>query len=589
MHDDTTLDHTTELDPCVRAIGIDTRPVSLERMSGSRARQRGLRAAMARWLVPSFCDVFFVALFLWLFAAGGYGWQGLLFDGDIGWHIRTGQHILDNGAVPATHLFSYTRPGATWFAWEWLSDVGFALAHRLAGLKAVVLLAATLLTLWAVLLLRQAIWRGANAWVSMVLTLVGVSASAIHFLARPHIVTLLFATVWVWMIESDRRAVGWRVWLLVPLTALWTNLHGGFVIGIALAALTTIGCAVECWAGVCHRRQVLRYTTLTLACAAASMLNPYGIRLHLHIADFLRSGWIQSVVQEFQAPTFRSENQSQYELLLIVGLTLEAILITRRRYVEALWLLALAHLSLNSARNVPLYVAVAVPILAELLTTLWSNAIAPLGRKSAWRILFELGSNMAPGFRRISVWTAVSVVAISSRGAAANWPKDFPAVLFPTSLIRSNENRLVTGRVLTTDQWADYLIYAFYPKQRVFVDGRSDFFGPDLGGEYLRASMGDYRWREILDRHSVDTVLAPVRAPCNSIKGNSRMANTGGRRAGHSVHSPLTAAVPPSTPPFQTQVLIEGGTVPICTPSSRMHVTGVPDASYEPKRDLAVR
>ncbi len=513
--DYTTIERQSELDdtllPSFEPVSVP--PMPMAEPDGSQSSHVWASNVFARWLTPSFSDVFFVALFLWLFAAGGYGWQGLLFDGDIGWHIRTGEHILDNGAVPSTDLFSYTRPGAPWFAWEWLSDVGFAWAHRFAGLKAVVLVAAIVLSLWALLLLRQALWRGANSWVALLITLLGVSASAIHFLARPHIVTLLLATVTVWMIESDRRSARWRVWLLIPLTALWTNLHGGFVIGIALVAMAAAGSAAEWWAGVCEPPRIFRYTALTVGCAGASLFNPYGIRLHIHIADFLRSGWIQGVVQEFQAPTFRSENQSQYEVLLVVGLGLATVLISRRRYVEALWIVALGHLSLTSARNIPLYVTVAAPLIAELLSALWSKGIERLPLNSVPRILFDLGGNMAPGFRRISLWIVAFLLLISSGGVITNWPMDFPAVLFPVSLIRANENRLITGRVLTTDQWADYLIYSFYPRQRVFVDGRSDFFGAELGQEYIRASLGDYRWREILDRHAVNVVLAPVTWP----------------------------------------------------------------------------
>lgn len=472
--------------------------------------------AIARWFIPSLSDVFFVALFLWLFACG-YGWQGLLFDGDIGWHIRTGEYILDHGTVPRTDLFSFTRPGEPWFAWEWLSDVGFAIAHRGAGLKGVVLVAAIALTLWALLLLRYALWRGANSWVALVVTLLGVNASAIHFLARPHIITLLFATVSAWMIESDRRVVHWRLWLLIPLVALWTNLHGGFVIGLTLTGLAALGSAVELRAGCGDRRSVVRYCSLSLACCAASLLNPYGFRLHLHIFDFLRSGWILNVVQEFQAPTFRSENQSQYELLLITGLALSALLIARRHYVEALWIVATAHLSLTAVRNVPVYVAVAGPIIAEALTLLWTETAARSRTDSVNRIMLDFGSGMASGFRRVSGWTIVFLLAVSLRGAAAGWPLDFPTELFPVPLIRANEARLIKSRVFTVDQWADYLIYRFYPRQRVFVDGRSDFFSPELGGEYLGAVQADYRWRETLDRYAVDTVLAPVTWPLSTL------------------------------------------------------------------------
>jgi hypothetical protein len=64
-------------------------------------------------------------------------------------------------------------------------------------------------------------------------------------------------------------------------------------------------------------------------------------------------------------------------------------------------------------------------------------------------------------------------------------------------------------RILTSDQWADYLIFQLYPRQRVFFDGRSDFFGPALGADY-RELMGAGRcWRQLLDRYQFQLALLP--------------------------------------------------------------------------------
>jgi hypothetical protein len=57
------------------------------------------------------------------------------------------------------------------------------------------------------------------------------------------------------------------------------------------------------------------------------------------------------------------------------------------------------------------------------------------------------------------------------------------------------------------------LIYTYYPRQRIFADGRSDFLGPELGEEYLRATQGQFGWERTLDRFAVDSVLAPVEWP----------------------------------------------------------------------------
>jgi len=64
-------------------------------------------------------------------------------------------------------------------------------------------------------------------------------------------------------------------------------------------------------------------------------------------------------------------------------------------------------------------------------------------------------------------------------------------------------------RVLTSDQWADYLIFRLYPRQRVFFDGRSDFYGPSLGEEYRKLMAAEGGWRELLGRHGFSLALLP--------------------------------------------------------------------------------
>ena len=102
-----------------------TPPQTLPAMRApARSIESVLTSRWARLLIPSLSDLFFLAILVWLFmSSGAAGWQGLLADGDVGWHIRTGEYILDHHAVPHQDLYSFSKPGAPWFAWEWGSDV----------------------------------------------------------------------------------------------------------------------------------------------------------------------------------------------------------------------------------------------------------------------------------------------------------------------------------------------------------------------------------------------------------------------------------------------------------------------------------
>ena len=267
-----------------------------------------LASRWARVLIPSLSDLFFLAILVWLFmSSGAAGWQGLLADADVGWHIRTGEYILDHHAVPHVDLYSFSKPGAPWYAWEWLTDVIDGGLHRVAGLKGIVLLAAVLIALFALTLVRRMVSRDAHLFVALLVALLGVGGSSIHFLARPHLMTLLLLSISVWMIEEDRKRPSSRIWWLVPLTMVWTNLHGGFLALIVVLGLATVGSAIEALLGNgfgSHGtiRDAVRYAKLTLACAAASLVNPYGWNLHRHVAEYLRSDWIRNVIQEFQSP-----------------------------------------------------------------------------------------------------------------------------------------------------------------------------------------------------------------------------------------------------------------------------------------------
>src|SRR5258708_10685337 len=354
-----------------------------------RLPARGIESVLAsRWarvLIPSLSDLFLLAILVWLFVGGG---TGLLADGDAGWHIRTGEYILDHHAVPHTDLYSFSKPGAPWFAWEWLSDVIDAALFRVGGLKGVVLPAGVLIAFFGTTLIRRILRRGAqrsdaHLFVALVVALLGVGAASIHFLARPHVYTLVFLSLSMWMIETDRdgSAAPRRIWLLIPLAALWTNLHGGFLVLIAILGLTAAGAFLEALFSEAPLRAkdwrpTVRYGALTAGCALVSLANPYGWGLHRHVFEYLGSDWIQNVIQEFQSPSFRHENMKQFEVLLFVCLIAAGELLRRRRFAEGLWIVFFAYMSLASARHVPVFVAVSAPLIAAAVSGWWESLTA---------------------------------------------------------------------------------------------------------------------------------------------------------------------------------------------------------------------
>jgi hypothetical protein len=456
------------------------------------------RGLLRRLFIPSLLDVFFAALLLGAFAHPG-GLRSLLCDGDTGWHIRTGELVLAARQAPVVDPFSFSRPLEPWFAWEWLTDVLFAATWRWRGLGGVAALSGAVLALGATALLARLLRRGCGLWIGLAATMAAVSASSIHYLARPHIFSILFYTLALWMVSEDRVRRRPLLWLLVPMTALWVNLHAGFVAWLATLCLLLVLCAAER-----NWPQVRRYGWLLGLCTLASFLNPYGWQLHLHIARYLNSSWIMDHVQEFRSPEIRSEGMIVFALLLLSA----AALVPRSDRFEALLVLVWGFAALRSARHVPFFAIAAAPVLASGAAVYWARLAARAEGRSALRIFWELAQDL--GRRpRASLWLPLSAaVAIAAAPAMT-----FPDMVFPVRAVERNEILLAPPaampRILTSDQWADYLTYRLYPRQRVFFDGRSDFFGAAIGSDYRKLMAGESPWRQLLGRYHFELALLP--------------------------------------------------------------------------------
>ncbi|MBM3726660.1 MAG: hypothetical protein FJW40_14715 [Acidobacteria bacterium] len=520
-------------------------------MHGKEDQLRGWR----RWLTPSFADLFFITLPVWLFVAPADGWRGLLGDGDTGWHIRTGEWVLAYGTAPRVDLFSFSRPGDPWYAWEWLADVAMAGLHRWGGLGAVALAAAVVISLFALILLRHVIWSGANGFVGLMVTWLAIGAASTHFLARPHVFTLLFLAGGLWLLAIDRKRQTPWIWAMAPLTVVWTNLHSGVFGWIACLGLWFVSDVWVAWkTGIQVRAR--RTGWLLAACIAGTLVNPYSFELHRHVFSYMRSDWIRDMVQEFQSPSFRSGNMRLFEILLILGLMTVAWRLWRdRRFTgETLMVVFWAHMALGSVRHVPIYALVAAPLIASELTGAWRRVCRHSPRSSLGRVLFDMGAGLGRAMGRSSAWAALALAAAAGFAGHLALPGNFDPAKFPEAMLDRHRGELMNARILAPDEWGDYLIYRAWPEQRVFIDGRTDFYGPRVGNEYVRMMEGKPGWNRLLAAHGFTHVLCPATWPLAELlktQGAWRLADSdrlallfvreGGSETAHLLLGPGTA------------------------------------------------
>ncbi len=487
------------------------------------------------FLLPSLSDWVFAAVLGWLFY-GAAGAQSLLADGDAGWHIRLGEIAIAAGGLPETDPFSFTMAGRVWFAWEWLSDLILGAIHQTAGLSGVVFLAGAVIAATSALTLRYMLWLGVNLFLAVAATMLIGGVSTMHWLARPHMFTwgLLLATIW--LLEADRRRPSNRVWVLIPMVAIWVNLHGGFVAALVTVGVFAAGVSMEqLWES--RQREggwrlhmppgAMRYGLLFAGCGAATLLNPWGWELHGHIASYLQSDFILEHVQEFQSPDFRQETMKALEATMLLSLVVCGRMVWRGELVWPLLTLAWAHAALTSVRHAPLFMLVAAPVLALELTRLL-NAGAR-GGNALLGTLKEIADDYSGGDERsserglpLASWLTVAALlalgfTLDARRDETQWKAEFPALRFPAGACDALGERLAGARVLTTDQWGDYLIYRLHPRYHAFIDGRSDFYDPQVRDDYLALMGARWNWEQLLERYEFQAALLPLDWPLGSL------------------------------------------------------------------------
>jgi hypothetical protein len=504
----------------------------------------------ARWIIPSAVDVMFIAI-LSLLAFTTLSAR-LLGDAGIGWHIRTGQLILATHSIPRVDPFSATAPSTApaqpapargWFAWEWLYDVLAGFLDAAAGLNGVVLFTALVIaavfssTFW--LLLR----RGTNILLALILVMLAESASMIHCLARPHVMSWLFTVAWFCILESSetdrRRQV---LWLLPLLMLVWVNVHGGFLVGFVLLAIYWCSAVWQWWRlkddsfnDALRRIEIgRRIRTLTLTgilSGLATLANPYGFHLHVHIYHYLSDRFLMDHIEEFQSPDFHYVAQKCFAALLL--LTLVA-LAGKKRKVEVsqgLVVLFAVYSGLYATRNIPVSSLLLVLVIAPWLSEAWekfAHRRHAKARNAAVEMPFlQRMQAMELGLRGHLWPIAAAVLACwiamhgGKLGTKSLMDSHFNAKRFPVAAVNYLEKENAPGPFVSLDSWGGYLIYRLYPRVRMVVDDRHDFYGDEFVKSYLKMVRVEPGWQDFLDQHPARSVLVPKDSALANILGET--------------------------------------------------------------------
>jgi len=486
--------------------------------------------------LPSGGDIIFLAL---LYLLLGLRSTALFADASTGWHLVAGQYIIAHLHLPRQDLISYTFATKPWVPFEWLFDAVAAALAGIGGLPLLAVAAASAIALLFLLLFQDARGTGCHFLTAFAVTLIGALASSVHWLARPHLFTFFGVYVYARVLETfhrDRLSAPAAIGILGLTMVVWSNAHPGFLVGFAMVAIYLAAEAATVALlprGAARAQAGLRVRTLAaglVTAVAASFVNPNGLALYPSFTSALQQLGGNVMTAEFQSPTFHGELYSLSLELLFAGFIVGLATSRRRLWLGRLLLvLAFAALALNGARNVPLFVIVSIPVVAELLTEskLLSLVDIPGGTYAPWVDAWQRAwRRIERGYDRME-WRctmhlaplATVVLLALSCAAAGRIPgvrpvvaSSFDAQRVPTgTLAYIRDHGLAWNRGFSLDNWGGYIRYE--TGERIFIDDRTTFYPVAFYERYVQIILAQPGWHTRLDEYRVQWVLIPKDVP----------------------------------------------------------------------------
>jgi hypothetical protein len=397
-------------------------------------------------------------------------------DGDVSWHIATGQWIIDHRSIPRVDPFSFTWGGKPWVPIEWLAEVFYAFAYRLAGYSGV----AALVTL-ALMALHAAVYLNAGRWTRLALLPIVLMDFAIipMLLARPHVLTWPLLAVWLWLLMRAREKERAPPLGAALLMTLWANLHGGFVFGL----LVTAAFGLEALVASADRGKVLRqWVPFGIACALAVLLNGNGSEGVVHPLRFTQLQMLP-LIDEWKPSSPARTPFFFASLALALGL----IAWKRPRLPWTRWLLVgvFLWLALLQVRHQAMFAIVAAMILPEGFAE--RSATTYFDRPTRW---------LAAG---------AALLLVLVRGLMPLSPPDNEAN--PWKLIAAVPRELRPLPVLNGYSMGGPLILSGI---RPYIDGRGDMYGDELVLGFSRITHGDAgAFQEAVRRWNIRWAMLP--------------------------------------------------------------------------------
>jgi hypothetical protein len=319
--------------------------------------------------------------------------------------------------------------------------------------------------------------------------------------------------MWYRLLDSYQYKQGNYLYALPPLMFLWVNLHGGFMFGFILLAVYLVGNAIPLVFMLDHEKKQeiakIKFLALTgVACLLTAVINPYGYRILLFPLQLTLDKFLMDNISEYLSPNFHGWVPFRYLLFLTIAIF--GISKARLNLIELILIVGLTHMALYSARYIPLFAIIAAPILLRQAESVLNSG------HGTWIDFFKRRSG---GIARIDasskrhIWPILTVLMVCFFVAMGKIEYKFDEKLKPVRAVEFLKKEELKGNMFNNDEFGDYIIYAAWPKYKVFIDGRLDMYGSQRIKEYIKVTNVGPGWEEILQKYHINWIIYNANSP----------------------------------------------------------------------------
>lgn len=473
--------------------------------------------------------VFWLSLGLALLLPLGLGallsWHSLG-ELDVWLHQAVGRQILAGEGFPRTNQFSFTAPDRPWTNHEWLFQVVIAaLGCGPQDDPAGAISRWNLLRLAATLLLLGLLLAGDRPWrapPTVLLTLapallLGVLLLWPRLLVRPELISYLFFIGLVRLAERPEAADGCRPLIRSPLllagllTLVWAQLHGFSSLAPVLWLLG--GALAFVPGGGLSRPHVGRWLLGALALLLVQLLTPNGWAGLVYPLKALGQFSAQDVdlrqtISEL-VPLQRAAGSLHLTILAFQASVVWAVgllIVSRGRGHHLRWLLWGLSLvaTLAAQRNIGFYALSFLLLNTGILGNTARGGARPTAR---WPILHYCAYLGLAGSLIMAGWLGVQITGDGfylREGVSRRFGSGATEARYPLSCLPALNRQPATPLFCNVDAAA---LAIDRSAARVFIDGRTEAYPPELWRQYLQFKEGGPEAVARLDQEGVQGVL----------------------------------------------------------------------------------